>query len=76
MLKENPNAVVFAPIFKEEALAFSKELDLRNIPFILFDSNLEEENNSIAYIGHDSFQSGVVAAKLIHKRIKSSRVMY
>jgi len=72
LLKENPNAVVFAPIFKEEALAFSKELDFRNIPFILFDSNLEEENNSIAYIGHDSFQSGVVAAKLIHKRIKTS----
>jgi LacI family transcriptional regulator len=72
LLKENPNAVVFASIFKEEALAFSKELDLRNIPFILFDSNLEEENNSIAYIGHDSFQSGVVAAKLIHKRIKSA----
>jgi len=72
LLKENPKAVVFAPIFKEESLVFAKDLDDRNIPFILFDSNLEEKNNSMAYVGHDSFQSGVVAAKLIHTRINSS----
>jgi len=69
LLKENPNAVVFAPIFKEESLVFAKSLDSRNIPFILVDSNLEDKNNNIAYVGHDSFQSGVVAAKLIHTRI-------
>ncbi|MCD6544348.1 MAG: LacI family DNA-binding transcriptional regulator, partial [Flavobacteriaceae bacterium] len=69
LLKEKPNAVVFAPIFKEESLVLVKTMDLHNIPYILLDSNLEEENNSIAYIGHDSFQSGVVAAKLIHTRI-------
>jgi len=69
LLKENPNAIVFAPIFKEESLAFAKSLDLKKIPFILVDSNLKNENNSIAYVGHDSFQSGIVAAKLIHTRI-------
>ena len=71
LLKDHPKAVVFAPIFKEEALVFARHMDLQNIPFILVDSNLEEENNSIAYVGHDSYQSGVVAAKLIHTRIDS-----
>lgn len=69
LLLEKPSAVVLAPIFKEEALAFTKKLEEHNIPFILLDSKLEEENNSLAYIGHDSFQSGKVAAKLIHTRI-------
>ncbi len=69
LLNENPNAVVFAPVFKEESLVFAKSLDLQEIPYVLVDSNLEEENNSIAFIGHDSFQSGIVAAKLIHNRI-------
>lgn len=69
LLKDKPNAVVFAPIFKEESLTFTKDLNNRDIPFILVDSNLEERNNNIAYVGHDSFQSGVVAAKLIHTRV-------
>ena len=69
LLKDKPNAVVFAPIFKEESLSFTKDLNDCNIPFVLVDSNLEDEHNRIAYIGHDSFQSGVVAAKLIHTRI-------
>ena len=68
LLMENPNAVVFAPVFKEESMILAKDLDLRNTPYILLDSNLEEKNNSIAYLGHDSFQSGMVAAKLIHTR--------
>ncbi len=72
LLKENPNAVVLAPIFKKEALKFADSLNYKNIPFILLDSNLDKKNDSIGYIGHDSYQSGIVAAKLIHTRIEGS----
>lgn len=68
LLKEKPNAVILAPIFKKESLNFIDKLNLGNIPFILLDSNLDEKNHSIGFVGHDSYQSGIVAAKLIYKR--------
>jgi len=68
LLNGNPDAVVLAPIFKNESLNFIEKLNHNNIPFILLDSNLDENNKSIGFIGHDSYQSGIVAAKLIHNR--------
>jgi len=68
IIEEAPKAVVIAPIFKKEALVFTSRLKQMDIPFIFLDSNIEEETNSISYIGQDSNQSGKVAAKLIQSR--------
>ncbi len=71
LIQENPNAVILAPIFKDQALRFADKLVDKNIPFILLDSNLEKKNKSIGFVGHDSVQSGMVAAKLIFDRTKN-----
>jgi LacI family transcriptional regulator len=72
LLKEPPNGVVVAPVFKNEALDFVSELKKRNIPYVFLDTNLETETGHIGYIGHDSYQSGKVAAKLIDTRIRNT----
>ncbi|MCF6296600.1 MAG: substrate-binding domain-containing protein [Flavobacteriaceae bacterium] len=72
LLEENPNAVVLAPIFKKEALKLTDILSKKNIPFVLLDSILDEKNDSVGYVGYNSYQSGVVAAKLIHTRIEDA----
>ena len=69
ILNELPKAVVIAPVFQKEALEFVAQLKKVAIPFIFLDSNLEQEKNSLGYVGHDSYQSGKVAAKLIETRI-------
>jgi len=68
IIEDAPKAVVIAPIFKNEALVFTSKLKQMNIPFMFLDSNIEEEANSISYIGQDSNQSGKVVAKLIQSR--------
>ncbi len=69
LLEASPDAVVIAPVFKKESLNFITKLKKKNIPFILLDTDLETETKKIGYIGHDSYQSGKVAAKLIETRI-------
>lgn len=71
ILKEQPRAVVIAPIFKKEALIFTKQLTKIGISYIFLDSNLDQEKNSLGFVGHNSNQSGKVAAKLIETRIEN-----
>lgn len=68
LLEKDPNAVILAPIFKSEALLLTDELTKKNIPVVLLDSNFNGKNDSLSFVGHDSFQSGMVAAKLIFDR--------
>ncbi|MCF6222462.1 MAG: LacI family DNA-binding transcriptional regulator [Flavobacteriaceae bacterium] len=72
LINSNPNAVVMAPVFKKEALAFADKLTQKKVPFVLLDSNLDENQGSIGYVGHNSYQSGIVAAKLIYTRINDT----
>lgn len=64
ILKDNPEGVVLAPFFSRESKEFILELKIRNIPYIFIDSNLKD-SDKISYIGQDSFQSGMLAAKLL-----------
>jgi len=56
--------VLFAPVFKEESIAFMERCDQENIPVVLFNSLLESPSVS-SFVGQDAFQSGYVAARLI-----------
>lgn len=64
VLDYKPDAVFIAPIFKNETIAFTKELDKRNIPFSFIDS-LIAEVDYLTYYGQNSFLSGYIAAKLL-----------
>lgn len=64
VLDSKPDAVIFAPIFREQALNFTQELNLQKIPFSFIDSMIEDVD-FISYYGQNSFQSGYVAAKLL-----------
>ena len=64
ILLKAPDAVFIAPVFREEALNFTKELSKLQIPFSFIDS-LIEEANFLTYYGQNSFESGYIAAKLL-----------
>jgi LacI family transcriptional regulator len=71
ILKDNPEGVVLAPFFSRESGEFILELKIRNIPYIFIDSNIKD-SDKISYIGQDSFQSGMLAAKLLDYSIPES----
>jgi LacI family transcriptional regulator len=58
------DAVLISALFKEPTVGLSAILDEQNIPYVFIDSNIPGQNN-IAYFGADSYNSGVVAAKLM-----------
>jgi LacI family transcriptional regulator len=64
VLESNPEGVVLAPFFFRESKEFITELLKRNIPYVFIDSNIKE-CDKLSYIGQDSFQSGMLAAKLL-----------
>jgi len=63
ILKSEPDAVIVAPIFKNETYAFTNKLVEQKIPFSFIDSMIEEADFQ-TYYGQNSFQSGYIAAKL------------
>jgi LacI family transcriptional regulator len=64
ILQSNPEGVVLAPFFSRESKEFVAELKKREIPYVFIDSNLKD-SEKLSYIGQDSFQSGMLAAKLL-----------
>jgi LacI family transcriptional regulator len=58
-----PDGILAAPLFYHASLSFFKVLSESRIPFILFNTNIEEAG-ALGYIGQDSFQSGRLAAEL------------
>lgn len=67
ILANPPDALILAPIFKKEAENFLQALTDKAIPFILINTQLPAVN-STCYIGQDSYQSGLLAARLISNR--------
>ncbi len=64
LLSDKPDAVLFAPVFMEDSMKFIHECKLKNIPVTLFNSYIENIEG-ISFIGQNSWQSGMVAAKLL-----------
>ena len=65
VLNLKPDGIVFAPIFHQEALSFLEKCDDYKIPVIVFNANLPE-TNPLSFIGQDLYESGKLAAELIH----------
>ncbi len=64
IVEQQPDGVIFAPIFKKESEEFAAQLDALNTPYIFIDTYVDE-TNSIGFVGEDAFQSGRVAASII-----------
>ncbi len=63
--KEKHDAIIVTPIFHREALSFIENWKSANIPLVFFNTEISEFE-PLSYIGQDSYQSGYLAAKLIH----------
>ncbi len=63
--ESNPDGILLAPIFYREVLPFFKQWKDREIPFVLFNTQIIDFD-PLSYIGQDSYQSGMLAGKLIH----------
>src|SRR5690606_12903709 len=61
----NPDGIFLAPIFYREVLPFLEKWKKSGIPFVLFNTQISDFD-PLSYIGQDSYQSGFLAAKLIH----------
>lgn len=64
ILDIKPDGVLLSPVFREETITFVKQLDEKEVPYIFIDSNIEGLRN-ISYLGHNSFQSGYLSARLL-----------
>ncbi|MFT3738717.1 MAG: substrate-binding domain-containing protein [Breznakibacter sp.] len=64
VLSLSPDGVLIAPVFRHETRLFCQKLSEVSIPYVFIDSYISEEN-FLAFIGEDAYQSGRVAAQLI-----------
>jgi LacI family transcriptional regulator len=64
LLESKPDAVLIAPVYKNETIQLAHSLNERGIPYIFIDSNIEGLHN-LSYFGQHSYQSGFLAARLL-----------
>jgi LacI family transcriptional regulator len=63
ILRTEVDGILIAPVLHRPIKRFLQEITDR-IPYVLFNANIPD-SNAVSYIGQDSFQSGVLAAKLM-----------
>ncbi len=65
VLDKNPAAVLFSPMFNEEATWLLQQCKELGISHVMINTNLDNAD-SLSYIGQDSYQSGVLGARLLN----------
>jgi LacI family transcriptional regulator len=63
--RSKPNAVLLAPVFKQESLKFLAMMNQNNIPVVCINSELDVDTTT-SYIGQNSLMSGRLAGKLFN----------
>jgi LacI family transcriptional regulator len=69
MLENKPHGVILAPVFTRESGSLLDKCNKQSIPVVLINSNICLRH-CIAFVGQDSLQSGMVAARLMHFGLK------
>jgi len=64
LFRSDPDAIIIAPVFYEDALELIMKCDRESIPYVFINSMIENRNN-LCFVGQDSKQSGYLSAKLI-----------
>lgn len=63
--------VIITTHFKDSVVELSKQLDGRQIPYILADAYVEG-TNCLTYYGNHSYDSGLIAGRILFEQIKPS----
>lgn len=63
-----PDSMLIAPTFHDEALEFFRVLKEKQIPYVLFNTNISEAE-PLSFIGQDLYQSGRVVAEMLSTRV-------
>lgn len=75
LLQNKPDGVLLAPLFYQESLDFLVKCISSNIPYVLFNTHIED-SQSLCYIGQDLVASGRVSADLLNRiRIPNKRIL-
>jgi LacI family transcriptional regulator len=64
-LETGPDAVLFAPLFDDESAYLLAETTRLGIPKVMINTQIEG-TDALSYIGQDSYQSGVLAGRLLN----------
>jgi len=64
VLETRPGAVLFAPLFLHESEFLIRETTRLDIPKVMINTHIEH-TDALCYIGQDSYQSGVLAGRLL-----------
>jgi len=70
----NPNAVLIAPIYKDEVIKLASRLNTLSIPIIYIDTKIPD-TDYLAYYGMPLFESGYLAAHLLLGEDKPGEVV-
>ncbi|MDX2245999.1 MAG: substrate-binding domain-containing protein [Bacteroidia bacterium] len=66
LLEDRPDAILLAPDFFNESMEFLEKCQRRGIPYIQINTHLaRKESCNLGYIGQDTYQSGVLAGRLL-----------
>ena len=60
--------MLIATLFTDSVIRLSQELDRNEIPYVYVDSNIEGQHQ-LAYFGTESYDAGVIAARLLTDRL-------
>jgi LacI family transcriptional regulator len=63
--ESNTDGIFLSPIFYRETMPFFSQWKDQNIPYVLFNTHIPEAD-ALCYVGQDSYQSGLLAGRLIH----------
>lgn len=68
VLDEKVDGVLIATLFTDSVIRLSQELDKHGIPYAYVDSNINGQHQ-LAYYGTESYDAGVIAARLLTDRL-------
>jgi len=68
MLDDDLDGIIIAPVVSEVCSRFIKKIP-EELPYVFFDSFIPNDHY-LAYIGQDSFQSGVLSGRLMHLLVR------
>ena len=69
---DNPDGILIAPIFYHETLPYFNRFQSIGIPYVLFNTNIEQVN-ALSFIGQDLFQSGRVGGELMSLALQQQK---
>jgi LacI family transcriptional regulator len=70
MLEDSLDGIIIAPVVSEVCSRFIKKIP-EDLPYVFFDSFIPNDHY-LAYIGQDSFQSGVLSGRLLHLLVREN----